>query len=162
MQLTPKAFARVNRALVAYFLRRVPEQEPNDLAAETWLGVVRWYAGRCSLRGFAFLVAEKIIVDVLYRKRRLRTLELRDGDEPVASGPSPYDVLRLVADHDALDSAVGQVDEVYREVVRLSLIGRGNVQIAAELEVPYNTVRSRLWRGRAQVLGAARAEIGVE
>ncbi|WP_146157424.1 sigma factor-like helix-turn-helix DNA-binding protein [Enhygromyxa salina] len=45
-------------------------------------------------------------------------------------------------------------------IVRLSLLGRDNAQIAAELGIPYNTVCSRLGRGRAQVLCAARAAAG--
>jgi RNA polymerase sigma factor (sigma-70 family) len=155
-------FARVNRELVRYFRRRVSRKDPNDLAADTWIRVVRWYRGRCSLRVFALLVASKVVVDVLHRKREIETIPLLDDEVPVADDPSACSVLMLLADHEVLDAAVAQVDEVHREVVRLSLTGRDNVEIAAELDIPYNTVRSRLGRGRAQVIAAVRAAAGVE
>lgn len=60
-----------------------------------------------------------------------------DDDEPATDSSGPCSVLMLLAGHLALERAVEQVDEeVYREVLRLSLRGRDNVQIAAELGIP--------------------------
>ncbi|WP_146660676.1 RNA polymerase sigma factor [Enhygromyxa salina] len=89
-------------------------------------------------------------------------MSLLDDDEPEAEGSSPCGVLLMLADLEVLDRAVAQVDEVYRDVVRMSLTGRDNRQIAAELAIPYNTVRSRLGRGRMQVVIAARAALEEE
>jgi len=55
--------------------------------------------------------------------------------------------------------ALEKIAEPYREALRLSLEGRSNLQIAAELGIPYNTVRSRLSRGRARVIDALRDEL---
>jgi RNA polymerase sigma factor (sigma-70 family) len=178
-------FARLNRELMNYFRRRVAYSSPRDLAADTWLSIVRWYRGRCSLRAFAFLVASKQIIHARRRRDRRRDrheplstpgigLDERVGDwaytddwgDPLTiadEGPGPYSMLRLLANHAAIERALEQVgDDGYREVVRRWLDGSDNVQIAAELGIPYNTVRSRLGRGRAQVLAALRAEFGLE
>jgi DNA-directed RNA polymerase specialized sigma24 family protein len=54
------------------------------------------------------------------------------------------------------------VDEIFRDVRRLWLAGRDNVQIAAELQMNYNTVRSQLNRGQKAVLKALRAEVDAD
>ncbi|PRP91685.1 RNA polymerase sigma factor [Enhygromyxa salina] len=162
LNIASSEFARINRELIHYFRHRVPNKDGNDLAAETWLRVVRWYRGRCSLRVFVYLVAKKLVVDTLYRARELETTPLLDGKEPVSEGPSPCSALIMLGDYELLDRSLEQVDEAYREVVQLSLRGRDNGQIATELAIPYNTVRSRLGRGRAQVVCAARAALGGE
>ena len=159
-------FEKINRDLISYFRHRVPMRCARDLAADTWVSVFRWYRGLCSLRRFAFIVARKKVADVyreLEREREIMTIPLADADEPATDDPGPHSVLNLLANHAAIERALQQVDdEVFRKVVGLWLAGRDPVEIAADLGVPYNTVRSQLHRGRAQVIDALRAEFGVE
>ena len=69
-------------------------------------------------------------------------------------------MLMLVARGAAVDRALEHVsDDVNREVFVLWMKGRDNFQIAAEVGAPYNTVRSRLSRAKAQVLAALQAEL---
>ena len=114
-----------------------------------------------SVRSFAFIIAANIVVD-MRRKRRVLTTSLLNYEEVADEGPGPDTLLMLLVGHRAIEQAVEQVDEVHRDVVRLSLVGRDHVQIAAELDIPYNTVKSRLGRGRAQALNILRTAFGVE
>ncbi|WP_181197318.1 RNA polymerase sigma factor [Enhygromyxa salina] len=171
VRFSDSEFRRLNRALVGYFRRRNYRHESEDLAASTWVDIIRYYEGRCSLRSFAFLVARKKVAEDLRRSRRpsRRALiePLRDaGDEklgntPTADGPSPDSILMLAAGSEALVRALESVWDSYREVVALWLEGFSAVEIAAELSVPYNTVRSRLHRGRTQALAALEQELGL-
>ena len=168
---TDSEFRRVNRALVSYFRRRNYRHESEDLAASTWVDIVRYYEGRCSLRSFAFLVARKKVAEELRRSRRpsrrAKIEPLRDnsgeqlGNIPAAEGPSPESILMLAAGSEALVRALESVWDPHREVVALWLEGFSGVEIAAKLDIPYNTVRSRLHRGRAQVLTALEQELGL-
>jgi RNA polymerase sigma factor (sigma-70 family) len=155
-------FRKIDRELKGYFRRRVPMKCASELAADTWVSITRWYRGRCALRGFAFLVARKKVADA-YREREIRATPLADADEPATEDPGPHSVLELLANHAAIERVLKQVDEaVFHDVIGLWLAGRDPVEIAADLGVPYNTVRSRLQRGRAQMLTALRAEFGLE
>ena len=162
LKVSASEFETLNRQLMSYFRRRVPQRSAQDLAADTWLSITRWYQGKCSLRTYAFIVASKQVIHARHG-RELLTTPLTSTDEPAAEGPGPYSVLRLLVNHAAIERALEQLDDdIYRDVVRRWLDGCDNVQIAAELGIPYNTVRSRLGRGRAQVLSAVRAEFGLE
>ncbi|PRP96055.1 sigma-70 family RNA polymerase sigma factor [Enhygromyxa salina] len=153
----PAEFAALNRQLVAFFRRRGPVTcDPSDLAADTWIAVVRWYRGECSLRHFAFVVARGM-VSAAWRKRRIITTSASDeelGDSATAEGPSLDSLLMLAAQHEAMERALEDVTDPYRDALVLWLEGLDNYQIAAELDIAYNTVRSRMSRGKAQLLAA--------
>jgi DNA-directed RNA polymerase specialized sigma24 family protein len=54
----------------------------------------------------------------------------------------------------SIDEAVPLVSPIYRAALRMWLEGRDAMQIAERLGVPYNTARSRIVRGRRQLLEA--------
>jgi RNA polymerase sigma factor (sigma-70 family) len=162
LEVSKSEFTRINRELTAYFGRSVSQASAKDLAADTWVAITRWYRGRCSLRTYAFLVARKVVVNTRRkREREIMTAPLESGVDLAATGPGPHSLLMLVTDHATLDRALEQVDDVFRPVLRLWLAGRDNVQIAAELEMNYNTVRSQLRRGQKVVIAALQAEFNV-
>lgn len=152
----PGEYVALNRQLVAFFRRRCRSRaDPRDLAADTWVGVVRWYEGKCSLRTFAFRVAGAVLCDH-WRKRRIVTVPLFERDDiEVPDDDANLDrLLMLAAGHDAMARALEHVTDHYRDVLVLQLDGRDNHQIAAELGIAYHTVRSRINRGKAQLLAA--------
>jgi DNA-directed RNA polymerase specialized sigma24 family protein len=161
LKVSKREFTRINRALTGYFRRTVPHASADDLAADTWVRITRWYRGRCSLWKFAFIVAPKVAVDAR-RKREVMTTPIVNGKEPAATGPGPHSVLLRFIDHAAIERALEQVDDIFIDVLRLWLAGRDNVQIAAELGMKYNTVRSQLRRGQQAALTALRVEVDAD
>jgi RNA polymerase sigma factor (sigma-70 family) len=158
-KVSKSEFTRINCELIRYFRRTMPHASAEDLAAETWARLIRTFEGRCSLRTFAFSVARMTGLDARRKRtREIVTTSLGD-DEAVAEGPGPHSVLMLVTDHAMIERALEQVDEIFRDVLRLWLAGRDNAQIAAELQMNYNTVRSQLNRGQKAALTALRAEV---
>jgi len=151
-------WSQVNRALNRYFRRKLPEHDHEDLTGDVWLAAARKYRGKGSLHCFVFAVARLLTYTVLHRRKRPTLVESRT-DEAVAPGPGPESILTLLAEHEALTRALEKIAEPYRDALRLSLDGRSNLQIAAELGIRYNTVRSRLSRGRARVIDALRDEL---
>jgi RNA polymerase sigma factor (sigma-70 family) len=161
-KVSKSEFTRINRELKRYFRRTMPSASAEDLAADTWVRIIRSYQGRCSLRTFAFSVARWTGLDARRKhEREIVTTPLGDF-EPTANGPEPHSVLMLLADQAMIERAVEQVDEIFKDVLRLWLAGRDNVQIAAELEMNYNTVRSQLHRAQRAVLTALRAEVDAD
>jgi DNA-directed RNA polymerase specialized sigma24 family protein len=71
-----------------------------------------------------------------------------------ASGMGLDSLLSMSARREVLQAALAELPEMFREVVRMWLDGHDNLQIAATLGVNYNTVRSRLVRGKALLLAA--------
>ena len=85
-------FNSLNRQLIGYFRRRVPQHDAKDLAADTWVCIARCYQGRCSVRSFAFIIAANIVIDVR-RKRRIIITSLLDYEDVAAEGPGPDSLL---------------------------------------------------------------------
>jgi RNA polymerase sigma factor (sigma-70 family) len=159
-------FERINRKLTTYFARRIHDRDPSDLAADTWLGIIRVFRGECSLHHFAFTVASAKVFEHR-RRRKLVTEPLPDDEEleqytsNLPPDPSPESVLMFAAGHEALVRALETVRDPFRGVLMLWLDGFDCVEISSRLGVPYNTVRSRLYRGQAQALATLRAEFGL-
>ncbi len=90
--------------------------------------------------------------------RRRRPLTVLDGDEttrtiePVATTDSPTDCLESAERVAAVQAAINALADEHRQVVVLrELEGCDYEQIAEILEIPVGTVRSRLFRARAQL-----------
>jgi DNA-directed RNA polymerase specialized sigma24 family protein len=132
-KVSKSEFMRVNRELKRYFRRTMPHASAEDLAADAWVRIIRSYEGRCSLPTFAFRVARWTGLDARRKHEREIVTTPLDNVKPVANGPGPHSVLMVVTDHAMIERAVEQVDEIFRDVLRLWLAGRDNVQIAAEL-----------------------------
>lgn len=166
--ISDSEFRRVNRLLVKYLRRRMNENDAEDLAASAWLDVARYYEGRCSLDTYAFTVARYKLADSCRRRARQPTqieplLESEDeeiGGAPAVEGPSLDSMLMLTVGHEALVRALEQIQDDRRRAVILWLAGHTSAEIAAELGVRYNTARSRLERGRAQLRAALERELG--
>jgi RNA polymerase sigma factor (sigma-70 family) len=68
--------------------------------------------------------------------------------------PGPQQPIQVGPEHVAIVTALAQVDADHREVVVLHyLADLGTAEIAAELGIPEGTVKSRLSRARARLVG---------
>ena len=169
MSISKSEFSRVNRSLTRYFRKRVPWKESQDLVATTWLRITKSYAGKCPLQPFAYIVARRQVFELKHKRPlAMEPLCLDERDEdfdpkviPVATGgPSLDSLLMLAAGHDALRRALDQIADEYRGVVELWLEGANTLEIAETLGINYNTVRSRLHRGKRRTFAALELELG--
>lgn len=124
----------------------VPAADLDDAAHDVFLVLHRRWGeidrGR-SIRPWLFGVARKIASD-LRAKRRETPLDI---DVAVEQGPS-------IAERDLLWRSLAALDEDKRTVVILhDLEGHTGTEIAGILEIPANTVHSRLRHARSELLG---------
>lgn len=141
-------FERYRRPIWGYFRRRLDDRaRAEELTQDTFVAVLKnasRYEVRASFRTYLYAIAANLLS--AERRRPVHT----DTPEPpnlVAAGPgSAADAGHVIRD------AVTRLDARDREILML----RGFEQltyaeIAAVLDLPINTVRSRLFRARAEL-----------
>jgi len=111
------------------------------------------FDGRSAFTTWLYRVATNAALDELRRKRR-RPVPVDELPEPAAGGSSVADRVGAQVD---IDAALAQLPEEFRVAVVLrDLADLDYAEIAAVLDIPLGTVRSRIARGRAalaEVLG---------
>lgn len=153
---------RLTNALLRYFDRRLPQQdEAQDYVAAVWLAAGKGFQRRSTLHHYVFQIAHKM---VLGRWRQVRRREKHvqlsvgfDGDLP-HDAPGCETVLEMLREHEIVRRALPLVNPVYREALRLWLDGRDAMQIADALGLQYHTARSRIVRGRKELIELIRLE----
>lgn len=129
----------------------VPPPEIPDAVHEVFVVLCRRWSEldlARPMRPWLFGVARRVAAD-LRAKRREQVLE----EEPLAAPPSDP----LVAQRNLVWNALATLDEDRRTVVVLhDLEGHTGAEIAALLEIPVNTVHSRLRLARADLVVAVR------
>lgn len=143
-----------------------------DAAQEAMIAIVRHldrFDGRSSFSTWAYRIATNASLDELRRRRRRPMVERPDPDDDAPRGdraerqrdPNAEQRIDAVADHAVLDSALRALPEEFRVPVVLRDVGDLDyAEIAAVLDVPVGTVKSRIARGRtalAAALGEQRA-----
>jgi RNA polymerase sigma-70 factor (ECF subfamily) len=149
--------------LHAYFCSRINRQDAEDLTQLTLMNTVAQvdrFRNESSFRHYVFTVAGRALFEKCrHTMRRIDTEE--PGSEPPGNRTTPSEGVYRTESRKRLLAAIGQVRQPFREVVELSLGGMDNFEIAEQLGLEYNTVRSRLSRGLALVreaLASASAE----
>ena len=148
-QAFEQLFVRYRGPLYGYFRRRLNgDQRAEDLTQETFLAVIR-AAARYEPRALVRTYLYGIAMNLLAAEARKR---FRDSP-PGQPAPEP-------TTHDAPDAAVWvrqaleKLDESEREILMLREYEQLNyAEIADLLELPINTVRSRLFRARMAMKG---------
>ena len=137
-----------------------------DLFQETWLRVLehgQLYDGKSPFETWLFAIARHLLIDWLRHKSPASLDSLREPQEggaafePVAAEASAYEVLAGREQEVQVAAAVAAVPAVYREVLMLRFQEDLKLEeIAAVVEAPLSTVKSRLYRG----LGALKQQLG--
>jgi RNA polymerase sigma-70 factor (ECF subfamily) len=137
-------FGRYENALYAFFRRRLQSRElAEDLAQETWIAVlqgVERYQPRALFRTYLYGIAFRQLAGE--RRKRMRR-QAAAGLDVQAPNPAEPESGRWV--REALD----KLDATEREIVMLREYEQlSYLEIAELLNIPANTVRSRLFRAR--------------
>jgi len=139
-----------------------------DAAQDTMIAVVRSigrFDGRAAFGTWVHRIATNASLDELRRRRR-RPVVAPVSDDGWSPGDDAIDSaamgrLDAVTERDALDAALATLPEEFRVPVVLRDVGDLDyAEIAALLDVPLGTVKSRIARGRAALAIALRDPSG--
>lgn len=136
-------FARYRDPLYGFFRRRLLSKDrAEDLTQETFLAVMRAtarYEPRALVRTYLYGIAMNLLF--AERRKQFRDASVDSFSEPT-TGEHPEAVLWV-------RQALGKLDTSEREIVMLREYEQlSYAEIAELLELPVNTVRSRLFRAR--------------
>jgi RNA polymerase sigma-70 factor (ECF subfamily) len=133
-----------------------------DATQEALLAIARrigTFDGRSQFTTWMYRVASNAAIDEARRRSRRPTPAEHGLDRPMPGPP----VADRVADRVDIDAALAGIPPEFRAAVALrDLAGLDYAEIAAILDVPPGTVRSRIARGRAALadrLGNSRPEV---
>ena len=131
-----------------------------DAAQEALIKIVRslpGFDGRSAFSTWAYRIATNTSLDELRRRRRRPTVVDRvddDGRDLELVDPDAGPRVEAVVDRMAIDAALAQVPETFRVPLVLRDVGDLDyAEIADALDVPVGTVKSRIARGRAALVG---------
>lgn len=127
--------------------------DANDLVQEVLLRVRRGLADfqPGSFDGWLWRITRNAFLDEVRRRQRRPTLPLLDDLDRVDAGlsPAPDEVLASARLGEDVQKALLDLPFEFREaVVMCDVIGLSYAEIAAAVEAPIGTVRSRIHRGR--------------
>jgi RNA polymerase sigma-70 factor, ECF subfamily len=130
-----------------------------DLFQETWIRVLdrgHQYDGKAKFETWLFAIARHLVID-LQRRKKPESLDSLDSPEMIAAEPSPLEQFSRQEREADLQESLGRLPAVYREVLLLRFQEDLALdEIAAVLDAPVSTVKSRLYRG----LEVLRQELG--
>ena len=128
-----------------------------DAAQEAMIAVVRnldRFDGRSSFGTWVYRIATNASLDELRRRKRRATTVSTDDDPEhhhhEVADPDAGRRIESIGDHMALDVALRALNDDYRlPVVLRDVADLDYAEIAAVLDIPVGTVKSRIARGRA-------------
>jgi len=143
------------------------EADAADAAQDAMIAIVRnldRFDGRSSFGTWVYRIATNASLDELRRRKR-RPLPIGDDDSDHPRGeladPDSDRRVDAIGDHMALDLALRSLSDEYRlPVVLRDVADLDYAEIAAVLEIPAGTVKSRIARGRAALARALTADDG--
>lgn len=145
---------RYYRDLNLYYRKRMPPDEADELTQVALLesvGRIDRFRGESSFRHYVFAIARHVLSDRQRRVgRRIETLPASTSDAP-DDQTSPSERMDRAELLEQVHAAVESLEDHYHDVLTLKLDGASNYEIAEELDVPQNTVRSRLSRALERV-----------
>src|SRR5580658_580196 len=148
--------------LLRYLLFLTGKREvAEDLFQETWMRVLlrgAQYNGKARFDTWLFTIARNLVID-LSRKRTMASLdEMSEGGEDerpfeiAIDGPSPLDQFRSREDCAEVAEVLLKLEPNYREVLVLRFHEEMSLEeIATVTRAPLSTVKSRLYRGLAEL-----------
>lgn len=126
--------------------------DAQDLVQEVLLRVRRGLESYTphSFDGWLWRITRNAFLDEVRRRRRRPTSPLPDDDRGVGEpAPPPDEVLAAVRLGEDIQAALLKLPYEFREAVVLcDVVGLSYDEIAAAVDIPVGTVRSRIHRGR--------------
>jgi RNA polymerase sigma-70 factor (ECF subfamily) len=138
-----------------------------DAAQEAMIAIVRnleRFDGRSSFGTWVYRIATNASLDELRRRRRRPMRSLTDDDDQAQQDPIDSDAgvrVEGLGDRMALDAALRALADDYRvPVVLRDVADLDYAEIAAILDIPIGTVKSRIARGRHALAVALAPDFG--
>lgn len=159
-ELLDRLIERYQHRLLRYLVFLTGNRElAEDIFQETWIRVMergKQYNGKSKFDTWLFAIARHLVIDWSRKKTTssLEALQEQFGNEhafDVASnGPSPFDAVTTRENRESVQTALGQLDSLHREVLVLRFHEELSLEeIATVTGAPLSTVKSRLYRGLA-------------
>jgi len=145
---------RYHDELNAYYRKRLPLEIADELTQVTLLETIAKidrFRGESSFHHYVFSVARRVMSDHYRRIGRRIEIDPTPRSEPAGVQTSPSERFARAEYLAELHAAIDELDEHYQSVMTLHMRGASNHEIADELDIRYNTVRSRLSRAYAAV-----------
>ena len=142
--------SRYRGVLSSYYRKRLPVEDAEELTQLTLLetvGRIERFRNESSFRHYVFSVARRIMADHHRQISRRIVTEQAPSSEPPGLLTPPSERLARSEFLQRLNEGVRRLEDHYRSVVELHIHGATNREISEELDIQYNTVRSRLSRG---------------
>lgn len=148
--------------------RRITGQEADaaDAAQDAMIAIVRnldHFDGRSSFGTWVYRIATNCSLDELRRRKRRGVVMGGEDDIAHSDLADVGSTVRIeaIGDHLALDAALRSLSDEYRlPVVLRDVADLDYAEIAAVLDLPPGTVRSRIARGRAALAKALSSSAG--
>lgn len=146
--------------LVHAVCRRVlgTARDADDAAQEAMISIVRGlprFDGRSAVTTWIYRIATNAALDEGRRRGRRPNLHVvvdGEGAPPEPADERAEEGLDAIAEREAIDDALAQLPEEFRVAVVLrDVADLEYAEIAAVLDVPVGTVKSRIARGRGQL-----------
>ncbi len=138
------------------------EADAADAAQEAMIAMVRGlgrFDGRASFGTWAYRIATNASLDELRRRRRRPLVSVRDHHDHdqhlhERTDPTAGERIEQLGDRQQIDDALAALPEDFRvPVVLRDVADLDYAEIAAILDVPIGTVKSRIARGRGILAG---------
>lgn len=151
-------YGRYRPAILEYLIRRgnINRDLANDLVQDVFIKVflrLDSYDDRYSFGQWVYVIARNVLIDFMRKHRTTESLDedariFQNGDP--APDPEESYIDREVSD--AFRSALGALKPSYRRVMELRLLdGYSYNEIAGELGIPVNTVKTQIRRAKLQL-----------
>ena len=141
---------------------RLSPQDIEDLSAEVFLAIVnddfailRRFRGESSLATYLTVVARRVIVRELLKRRTLSSLEELAGGSPSSAAASPSHEERI-SDREEVERLLRNLQGPEAAVIRMyHLEGKTYQEISSSVGMPENTIGPTLSRARAKMRQAS-------
>lgn len=155
----------VEQRLVQAPIRKilVDPGDVEDATQNTLVAVTRaigGFEGRARFTTWLYRIAEREALQVVRKKKRVAT---PDGEDMSGLVDEVRRMSSVIASADAIRQALEQLDPKFRDAVVLRDVdGLEYEEIAQQLDVPLNTVRTRISRGRRKLADLVMVAMGID